>query len=344
MPVEMIGWVAPQVSSEILDPQGPVFCPDTVARTAKLHEDAGFDRVLVGYFTHAPDGFIIATHAATATERLSFLIAHRPGFVSPTLAARKFATLDQLTRGRVAVHIISGGSDADQAKDGDYAAHADRYRRSAEYIEVLKKAWMEPGSFDHHGDFYRVDGAYSQIRCFQDPRIPVYGGGGSDSAVAELSPYIDVFMLWGEPLDATSEFMQRVRQAASATQNPITFSLSTRPILADTEGKAWDKARDILKRIQGPVAERCAHTAKRRFATSVGRGSLSRCTRFLSLYGTRYSGRCTWELDGAGGNAGYGCQRDASVLPTRRNELAHPWLRPCSRYRSVRSGVDPQST
>ena len=250
MPVEMIGWVAPQVSSEILDPQGPVFCPDTVARTAKLHEDAGFDRVLVGYFTHAPDGFIIATHAATATERLSFLIAHRPGFVSPTLAARKFATLDQLTRGRVAVHIISGGSDADQAKDGDYAAHADRYRRSAEYIEVLKKAWMEPGSFDHHGDFYRVDGAYSQIGCFQDPRIPVYGGGGSDSAVAELSPHIDVFMLWGEPLDATSEFMQRVRQAASATQNPITFSLSTRPILADTEGKAWDKARDIFKRIQ----------------------------------------------------------------------------------------------
>ena len=76
MPVEMIGWVAPQVSSEILDPQGPIFCPDTVAHTAKLHEDAGFDRVLVGYFTHAPDGFIIATHAATGTERLSLSLIH----------------------------------------------------------------------------------------------------------------------------------------------------------------------------------------------------------------------------------------------------------------------------
>ena len=188
--------------------------------------------------------------------------------------------------------------------------HADRYRRSAEYIEVLKKAWMEPGSFDHHGDFYRVDGAYSQIRCFQDPRIPVYGGGGSDSAVAELSPYIDVFMLWGEPLDATSEFMQRVRQAASATQNPITFSLSTRPILADTEGKAWDKARDILKRIQARLpngAPTPQNVGSQRLLDAAASADVHDSCLYMELAQRQVHG----ELDGAGGNAGYGCQRDA---------------------------------
>ena len=50
-------------------------------------------------------------HAADVTERLGLMIAHRPGFTQPTLAARQLATLDQLTGGRVAVHIITGGTD-----------------------------------------------------------------------------------------------------------------------------------------------------------------------------------------------------------------------------------------
>ena len=49
----------------------------------------------------------IAQYAAQHTERLGFLIAHRPGFVAPTLAARKIATFDHLTEGRIALHIIA---------------------------------------------------------------------------------------------------------------------------------------------------------------------------------------------------------------------------------------------
>ena len=62
---------------------------------------------------------MVSAHAARVTERLSFLLAHRPGFIAPTVAARKLATLDQLSGSRLAVHIISGGRDDDQAKDGD---------------------------------------------------------------------------------------------------------------------------------------------------------------------------------------------------------------------------------
>jgi alkanesulfonate monooxygenase len=246
MPVEMIGWIAPRVSSEIVPARGPAFDASVVAETARIHERADFDRVLIGYYSDAPDGFVIGAHAASVTERLGFLLAHRPGFVVPPLAARKLATLDQLSGGRLAVHIISGGSDADQAKDGDWTDHAARYRRSAEYISLLRRTWTETAPFDHQGEFYKTRGTYADIRCQQEPCIPVYGGGGSDSAIRSLAPHLDVFMLWGEPLKDTAVFMDRVRREAG---HPIRFSLSTRPILARTDGEAWDRARTILARI-----------------------------------------------------------------------------------------------
>jgi len=169
--------------------------------------------------------------------------------VAPPVAARKLATLDQLSGGRLAVHIIAGGSDADQAKDGDWTDHDARYRRSGEYIFLLRRTWTEPAPFDHEGEFYRTRGTYSQIRCRQQPHIPIYGGGGSDAAIRALAPHVDVFMLWGEPLKDTALFMDRVRREAALSGRHPTFSLSTRPILAATEGAAWDRARAILDRV-----------------------------------------------------------------------------------------------
>src|SRR5215467_14774253 len=141
LPVEMIGWIAPRVSSEVVAPSGPPFNTDVIAVTARIHERADFDRVLIGYFSDAPDGFLVGACAAQVTERLGFLLAHRPGFVAPPVAARKLATLDQLCDGRLAVHIISGGSDADQAKDGDWIDHDGRYRRVGEYLSLLRRTW-----------------------------------------------------------------------------------------------------------------------------------------------------------------------------------------------------------
>jgi alkanesulfonate monooxygenase len=249
MPVEMIGWIAPRVSSEIVPPSGPPFSAEVVAETARIHERAGFDRVLIGYFSDAPDGFLVGAAAAAVTKRLGFLLAHRPGFVSPPLAARKLATLDQLCGGRLAVHVITGGSDADQAKDGDWTDAATRYRRTDEYVSLLRRCWTEPAAFDHEGEFYKTRGTYAEIRCRQRPYIPIYGGGGSDAAIDALAPHVDVFMLWGEPLKHTAVFMDRVRRRATLARRSLTFSLSTRPILARTEGEAWDRARSILDRV-----------------------------------------------------------------------------------------------
>lgn len=294
MPVEMIGWIAPRVASEIIPAEGPPFDAAVVAETARIHERAGFDRVLIGYFSDAPDGFLVGAHAAAVTTRLGFLLAHRPGFVAPPVAARKLATLDQLCGGRLAVHIISGGSDADQAKDGDWTDAATRYRRSAEYIGLLRRCWTEPQPFDHDGEFYRTRGTYADIRCRQEPHIPVYGGGGSDDAIAALAPELDVYMLWGEPLKETAAFMARVREAAG---RPLTFSLSTRPILGRTEGEAWDRARHILDRV---LARRGAAPAPQR--QNIGSKRLLAAAAEAELHDT-----CLWTplavATGAQGNS-----------------------------------------
>src|SRR5262245_745916 len=127
MSVEFIGMIATRPGSETDPYQGPAVDPAYVRAFARAHEEAGFDRVLIGYGSSQPDGLQVAAYAAAHTERLTFLVAHRPGFVAPTVAARAFATLDQLTEGRVAIHVISGGNDAEQRRDGDTLPKDERY-------------------------------------------------------------------------------------------------------------------------------------------------------------------------------------------------------------------------
>lgn len=225
---------------------------------AQVHESAGFDLVLTGYSSSTPDGFEVAGYAAAHTERLGYLIAHRPGFVAPTLAARKAATLDQLTGGRIALHIISGGSDAEQEQDGDFLPHAARYRRTDEYMYLLRRVWTSPEPFDYNGEFYRLKGATSQVQCYQRPHLPLFFGGASDIALDVGSRRADVFALWGEPRAAIRERIADIQRRAAAYDRNIAFSLSVRPILAATEEKAWQRAAAILNRVKAATAGQIA--------------------------------------------------------------------------------------
>src|ERR1700726_1699333 len=149
MPVEFIGMISTKDQSETRLSGGPVIDKDYTRKFARAHEDAGFDRVLIGYASSQPDGTQVAAYAAAHSERLGFLIAHRPGFVAPTLAARQFATLDQFSGGRVAVHTITGGNNAEQRRDGDYLEKDERYARTDEYLGILRQAWESEEPFSH---------------------------------------------------------------------------------------------------------------------------------------------------------------------------------------------------
>ena len=233
--------------------------PDYILDFARTHEAAGFDMVLTGYSSSTPDGFEVAGYAAAHTDRLGYLIAHRPGFVAPTLAARKAATLDQLTNGRIALHVITGGNDVEQRQDGDWLDHDARYRRTDEYLSVVRRIWTEREPFDHEGEFYRLQDAYSQARCRQQPHVPLFFGGASDIALDVASRRADLFALWGEPRASIAQRIADVKsRVAAAGRDPseIRFSLSARPILADTEAQAWQRAEQILSRVKQATAGR----------------------------------------------------------------------------------------
>ena len=132
MPVDFIGFVGSRNHSEIIPAHGPIIDLDQVEGAAKRHEGAGFDRVLVAFHSNSPDSILLSQHIAATTERLGLMVAHRPGFTAPTLAARQFATLDHISGGRAAVHIITGGSDIELQADGDHTTKAERYARTNE--------------------------------------------------------------------------------------------------------------------------------------------------------------------------------------------------------------------
>ncbi|HXW42499.1 MAG TPA: LLM class flavin-dependent oxidoreductase [Xanthobacteraceae bacterium] len=248
----MIG-VAPPKSAATLHVIEGGLSPPYVAEAARAHEAAGFDLVLVGYSSSSAEGFLVALHAAEKTERLGYLVAHRPGFVAPTLMARKIATFDQLTGGRLALHVITGKTDDEQEGDGDFTPKAERYRRAAEYLELMKLTWASERPFDFAGDFYRVKAAHSDVRPLQKPHPPIFFGGASDGALAMGARLCDVYAIYAEPLAATRERLKEFRARAAAFGRTVGFNVSLRPILAESEGAAWDKANKILAAMTGGV-------------------------------------------------------------------------------------------
>lgn len=238
--------------------------PDYLIRFTEAHEQAGFDAVLVGYSSASAEGFQVAQFAAAHTDRIRFLVAHRPGFVAPTLAARKAATFDNLTRGRLMLHIITGGSDFEQRRDGDFVTHDDRYARTDEYIEVMKLAWTSAAPFDYAGKYYQFERAFSEVRCHQEPHVPVYFGEVSAPALEVGARQADWYALFGESRANISAMMATINQRAAQYNRQPKFQVSFRPIIADTESAAWDKAEALLSAVKGRTGRAPeAETARR---------------------------------------------------------------------------------
>lgn len=311
MSIEIIGMVGTKEVSESRGSfDGPVIDRDYLARFAQAHETAGFDRVLIGYGATGPDGFAVAAHVLYATTRLKVLIAHRPGFVAPTLVARKLATLDELTGGgRVGIHHITGGDELDQKRDGDFADHDRRYARTAEFMTLLRRELTGTTPFDYDGEFYRVRGAYSSVRPARDG-IPLFFGGASAAAIGVGAEHADVYMLWGEPVAQIAERITQIRAAAVGHGRTVRFSMSVRPIVADTEEAAWQRAEQIRAATEQRVAQAGttppAQPVRRMFgfreSSSVGSERLQRQGAEREVHDERLWYGVT-KLTGPGGNS-----------------------------------------
>jgi alkanesulfonate monooxygenase len=248
MSVEFIGYTGTGNGSEIHPYAGPAIDREWVKKVAQAHEDGGFDRVLVAQHSTGPDSQIVTSYAAANTKKIGFLLAHRPGFEGPALAARKLASIDQFSEGRLAVHIITGGADAEMQRDGDFLSKDERYQRTDEYLEIVRNVWTSEKPFDHEGKYYRYKGAFGDVKPVQKPHIPIYFGGSSEIAIDVAGKHADVYAFWGEPLAAAEQTIRKVRASAAKHSRRIRFSLSLRPILAATEEAAWARAARIRDR------------------------------------------------------------------------------------------------
>ncbi len=253
MPARIIGMigVAPPAGEATLHVIEGGLSPQYLVDFARAHDEAGFDLALVGYSSSSAEGFLVALHAAAHTKRLGYLVAHRPGFVAPTLMARKIATFDHVSDGRLAVHIITGKSDDEQQGDGDFSPKDERYLRAAEYLELMQLSWSSEQPFDFSGQFYRVKGAASDIRPLQKPHPLLFFGGASPGALAMGARWCDVYAIYAEPLAATRERIAQFRALAAKCGRVPGFNVSVRPIIAATEAIAWDKANRILAAMTG---------------------------------------------------------------------------------------------
>jgi alkanesulfonate monooxygenase len=250
MPIEFLGMGATNDGSETNRRSAGSFDPEFTIKLARAHEEYGWDRVLTAYGSGSPDPAQAAALIALNTERLQVLVAHRPNLSIPTFAAKTFATLDQMSNGRMLVHFITGGSDHEQRREGDVLGHDERYDRTREYIEIVRKVWTTREAFDHEGKHYRFADFKSDIFPVQDPHPPISFGGSSDAAYAVGAAVADIYCLWGEPLADTAEQIARVESETAAVGRPRPrIQVAFRPILAPTDDQAWKRAEEIVARI-----------------------------------------------------------------------------------------------
>lgn len=299
MPVEFLGIAATNDGSETTPRSGAAFDKEYTLKLARAHEDHGWDRVLFAYGSGSPDPAPAAAYLAGRLEKLQILLAHRPNVSYPTFAAKTFATLDQISDGRLTVHFITGGNDHEQGREGDTLGKDQRYTRTREYIQIVKRIWTTHEPFDHEGEHYRFHDFVSDVFPVQQPRPRVSFGGSSPAAYAAGGAEADIFCLWGEPLDRTAEQIEAVKAAAAAAgrTGAPRFQVAFRPIIAPTEELAWEKAHRTLGAIRARQ-DRGEHPSPRHHDRAAPENTGSQRLVSIAEAGERYD-RALWTATAA---------------------------------------------
>jgi alkanesulfonate monooxygenase len=145
------------------------------------------------------------------------------------------------------------------ARDGDWSDKTTRYRRAGEYVHIMRQEWAG-GPFDFDGEFYKVQEGGADVLPFQRPAPPVLFGGSSEEALEMGAEHCDIFAVFGEPRAVVAERIADFRARCAKYERPFGkepgFNISLRPIIAATEGAAWDKARAILAGVREQLGGR----------------------------------------------------------------------------------------
>ncbi|MFG2556139.1 LLM class flavin-dependent oxidoreductase [Streptomyces sp. NPDC048581] len=220
--------------------------PPTVAylsQIARAAEDLGFVGALTPTGAWCEDAWLTTAMVAQHTERLKFLVAFRPGFVSPTLAAQMASTFQRQTGGRLLLNVVTGGEGHEQRAYGDFLDKDDRYRRTGEFLQIVRGLW-EGATVDLVGEHLQVEDA--KLARVPDPVPEVYFGGSSPIAGEIAARHVDVYLTWGEPPAAVAEKIAWIRALAEKEGRSVRFGIRLHVITRDTAEQAWAEARRLL--------------------------------------------------------------------------------------------------
>jgi alkanesulfonate monooxygenase len=214
-----------------------------LAQVARAAEQQGFEGVLTPTGTWCEDAWLTTAALIQETRKLKFLVAFRPGVISPTLAAQMAGTFQRLSRGRVLLNIVTGGDAVEQRRFGDWHDHDARYARTDEFLTIVRGVWSGK-PFDFAGEHLKVEGATTLAA--PDPVPPIYFGGSSPAALPVAARHADVYLTWGEPPAQVAEKIGKVRELAEAAGRTVRFGVRLHTITRDTSAEAWAEAQKLL--------------------------------------------------------------------------------------------------
>ncbi|MDT0467786.1 LLM class flavin-dependent oxidoreductase [Streptomyces gibsoniae] len=200
------------------------------------------------HFSGGTPTFTVATALAARTTTFKPLIAVRPGYWHPANLAGAAATLDQLSRGRVLVNIVSGLDNP--AAYGDTSTDpARRYARTQEFLHLVRRLWTEE-EVTFRGEHYQVTASTVVPRPYatgERAHPTLYFGGASEAAERVSAAEADVQLFWGEPLDGLAERIDRLRtlsRQVDRRHKPLEFGLRITTVVRDTTEEAWRRAAE----------------------------------------------------------------------------------------------------
>jgi alkanesulfonate monooxygenase len=211
-----------------------------LGRTAENH---GFEAVLTPTGSHCEDSWVATAALAQRTQRLKYLVAFRPGVLSPTLAAQQVSTYQRFTGNRLALNVVTGGDDLEMRRYGDRIDKSARYRRTGEFLTIVRGIWADP-DFSFHGEFYDVEHARTAYQLERQPTI--YFGGSSPEAIEVAAEHADVYLTWGEPPEQAAEKIERVRIAAERRGRTLRYGVRLHTVARPTTEEAWRRADELI--------------------------------------------------------------------------------------------------
>jgi alkanesulfonate monooxygenase len=242
---------------------------DYLGQIARSAEQLGFTGVLTPTGTWCEDAWLTTAALIGQTKRLKFLVAFRPGFVAPTLAAQMAATYQRLSGGRLLLNIVTGGEEAEQRRFGDYLSHDDRYARTGEFLNIVRGAWSGT-PYDFEGQYYKVEGA--TVMRPPEPVPTVYFGGSSLAAGPVAAKYVDVYLTWGEPPEAVARKIAWMRELADQAGRTLRFGIRLHTISRDSAKEAWAEANRMLEELSPEEIANSQQALAR--SSSVGQASM----------------------------------------------------------------------